>query len=187
MDHEERVLQDRIELGALKRHGRQALERVGRESEKAEEQGLQQPLKAHSARAQAVILRAEAGEAIAEHRQKQTPEQHGAFMPAPAGGDLVGERFVDRGVRRHVGDGEVRPQEARDQQDHRRARRQNGDFRRSLPSLDIGGAAHAARAAPSDEDLHQAREQRQRDQIASKLCNHDGRSVSAGRYPSGPP
>jgi len=113
MEGEAGILQERVQVAAVRGRGMHPEKRVGREQDEGQEADANQPLDPEHPRLQGrrQVL-PEPGDHRSEQRQDQNPEQHRALVVAPDARHLVEQRLrrmavlddvEDRKVRRHIG------------------------------------------------------------------------------------
>jgi hypothetical protein len=184
MDGHAGILQQGIQVAAVRRRRQQALEGVrGQQQEQDEADGDQ----AHHAEC---IGHGRQGQALAEgghgngpQRQDENPEQHRALVPAPDRRHLVEGRQQGVRVLRHIEHGEIVADEGGDQAAEGRAHRQKLRRRRRT------GDAHQPRIAThgadnGDDALHQRHAERQDQGKLSEFRKH--RNTPLPKHPPQP-
>ncbi len=181
MEHHAGILQQRIQVAAVGRRRKQALERIRREQQ--EQQEAERDETHHAQHARHHLVGQVAAPERDRHRpcaQHEHPQQHRALVRAPRGGDPVLERQPRVGVGRDVDHREVVGDERVDEAAERERDEQELPRRRAAARAPSRRRCRAARrrsgSVPSSADEQQREDQRE----VSELGNHRWRPSRHG-------
>jgi hypothetical protein len=167
-----RVLQQRVEVLAVRRRRPDPLERVRGEQGKQQEADADQALDGEHPGAQPRRqIASEQRHRRAEQRQDQDPQQQRSLVVAPHARHLVEHGFQRVRILHHVGDREIRGHEGVHQRQEGDQHEQQLGASGGLRQLHPGGIA-ARRAGQRQGALHQRGQQRQDQRKMPDLDNH---------------
>ena len=172
MDDHTGILQQRIQVAAVRRRRQQAIERIGSQQHKQHETDGHQPHHAHHARDQRRRqVAAEYGHRDSPHIEHQHPQQQRAFVRAPRGRKAVKHRQLGVGVGGDVEHREIvlheRPCEARERYRYERELALRRGTRYRHP-----GRIAARRAGDGQHALDQREQQREYQCKLAYFWNH---------------
>ena len=161
MHGETHVLKQRVEVIAVERRRKHPLERVRRQQQEGQEADTDPRLHRQGARlGLGGDVRSEPGDARAEHREDQDPEQQRTLMAAPGPGHLVEHRLERMGILDDVPDGEVADDEGLHQRCEGHGHKQHLSYCRRLGGFHPDSVS-TRRARNRQDTLNKCKRQRE--------------------------